>query len=804
MEKLISENQSAFVPNRAIGDNVLITHEVLHFLKTSQAEQRCAMAVKTDMSKAYDRLEWDFIAAVLARLGFHRDLIGMIIQCISSVTYSFLINGLPRGKVVLSRGIRQGDPLSPYIFIMCSEVLSGLCNRAQEEGLIQGIKVARGCPSISHLLFADDTMFFLSANEANCDALKSILDSYESASGQSINRDKSAITFSKRAPATLKSSIMDKLQIQKEGGVGKYLGLPEHFGRRKRDLFSSIVDRIKQKARSWSTKFLSSARKLVMLQSVLSAMPSYSMTCFMLPKSLCKRLQSVVTRYWWDNKEGERKMAWVAWDKIATPKAVGGLGLRDFEKFNEALLAKIGWRLLKQPDCLLGKVLKGKYFPDSTILLAGETSTPSHGWRSALIGRDLLLKKIGWAVGNGQSINVWRDPWLSLTEQECPMGLPSEKYATLLVSDLLEPDSGNWDRELIQILFPEYESKTLCIKPSLTGAPDKLIWLGTKYGEYSSKSGYYTAIEDLLLEDPAEASFNWKKNVWALDVAPKVKNFSWKILKRAIPVGARLVERHIDTDPRCKRCGQNESITHMLFQCHYARKVWLLAPFTTDMDYSGIIDLFTDWPDLSAQKCLPPAGIATGSLFPWILWSLWKRTLSLWQSNLQGNGVYIVTQITQATSEERPPPPLVAPAGAVTVRSDAAWNMLDATAGLGWCLLTTPTGEDFRRRLEHVSSPLMAEGLALREAVLSCRSLQQRVLRFESDSSQLIKTINNQEGIAELHSVVSDILSLASEFVSVSFVWISKEKNSRADALAKSALIVVEPLVVEDALIAPN
>ena len=124
MDKLISENQSAFVPGRAIGDNVLITHEVLHYLKTSKAEQRCAMVVKTGMSKAYDRLEWDFIALVMARLGFHRSLIGLIIQCISSVTYSFLINGLPRGKVVPSRRIRQGDPLSPYIFIMCSEVLS--------------------------------------------------------------------------------------------------------------------------------------------------------------------------------------------------------------------------------------------------------------------------------------------------------------------------------------------------------------------------------------------------------------------------------------------------------------------------------------------------------------------------------------------------------------------------------------------------------------------------------------------------------------------------------------------------------
>ena len=229
MGKLIFENQSAFVPGRAIGDNVLITHEVIHYLKTSQAEQRVAMAVKTDMSKAYDRLEWEFIALVLARLGFHRSLINLILQCISSVTYSFLINGLPRGKVVPSRGIHQGDPLSPYIFIMYSEVLSGLCNRAQEEGLIQGIQVSRGCPSINHLLFADDTMFFLNANEENCEALVNILHSYEEASGQAINKEKSAITFSKRAPNAIKNPIKEALQIHKEGGVGKYLGLPEQF-----------------------------------------------------------------------------------------------------------------------------------------------------------------------------------------------------------------------------------------------------------------------------------------------------------------------------------------------------------------------------------------------------------------------------------------------------------------------------------------------------------------------------------------------------------------------------------------------
>ena len=494
MVKLISENQSAFVPGRAIGDNVLITHEVLHYLKTSKAKQRCAMAVKTDMSKAYDRLEWDFVSLVLERLGFHHNPIKCIMHCISSVTYCFPINGLPRGKIAPSRGIRQGDPLSPYIFIMCSEVLSGLCNRAQEEGSLQGLRVARGCPRLSHLFFADDTMFFLQADKENCASLKTILDSYEQASGQSISKEKSTITFSRKAPASLKTMVKEALQIDKEGGVGKYLGLPEHFGRRKKDLFSSYVDRIKQKAKGWSNKLLSGAGKLVKLQSVLSAIPSYPMSCFSLPVSLCKRIQSAVTRYWWDNNEGSRKMAWVSWDNMAKPKALGGLGVRDFQNFNVSLLAKISWRLLQNPHCLLGKVLFGKYCTDNDILHATATSSISHGWQSILLGRDLLAKNLGWVVGNGETINVWNDPWLSLTGQMRPMGPPSFQYLDTRVADIIVPETGDWDLVKIRTIMPDFEEHILSIKPSLTGAPDKLVWLGTKSGTYSTKSGYYTAV----------------------------------------------------------------------------------------------------------------------------------------------------------------------------------------------------------------------------------------------------------------------------------------------------------------------
>lgn len=177
---------------------MLITHEVLHYLKTSGAKKRCFMAVKTDISKAYDKIEWDFVRKVMESLGFHQKWIEWIMQCISTVTYSFLLNGSAQGQVKQQRGIRQGDSLSPYIFILCSEILLGLCNKAQMEGTLHGIIVAKGSPRINHLLFADDTMFFYRSDPQICRELMIILQRYETASGQKINPQKSVITFSTR------------------------------------------------------------------------------------------------------------------------------------------------------------------------------------------------------------------------------------------------------------------------------------------------------------------------------------------------------------------------------------------------------------------------------------------------------------------------------------------------------------------------------------------------------------------------------------------------------------------------------
>lgn len=230
--------------------------------------------------------------------------------CISSVSYSFLINDAVCGNVVPMRGIRQGDPLSPYIFILCGKVLSGLCKRAQASSNLTGLRAGRLGPRIIHFLFADDTMFFLKTDQASIASLSDIIRQYEASSGQMISASKSSISFSAKTPQETRSHVLNYLGISREGGVGKYLGLPEHFGRRKKDLFTSIVDQIRQKARSWPSRRLSRTCKLTMLKSVLSAIPSYAMTCFLLPMSLCKRNQSALTRFWWDADENTKKMCW--------------------------------------------------------------------------------------------------------------------------------------------------------------------------------------------------------------------------------------------------------------------------------------------------------------------------------------------------------------------------------------------------------------------------------------------------------------------------------------------------------------
>lgn len=174
-----------------------MAYEMTHFLKNKQKGRDGYLSLKLDMSKAYDRVEWGFIQAMMLKLGFHHDFVGLIMKCVKSVKYHINVNNELTEIIIPGRGLRQGDPLSPYVFLICAEGFSSLMHQAKISNHIQGIKVCNGAPSVSHLLFADDSLIPMKATTASAHRLNCILDLYEACSGQKINKDKSSIMFSR-------------------------------------------------------------------------------------------------------------------------------------------------------------------------------------------------------------------------------------------------------------------------------------------------------------------------------------------------------------------------------------------------------------------------------------------------------------------------------------------------------------------------------------------------------------------------------------------------------------------------------
>ncbi|KAA3453657.1 reverse transcriptase [Gossypium australe] len=183
LDLCIKDTQGAFVVGRQITDNIFMAYEVLHSLKRKRGGSKKSFALKLDMSKDYDRIEWSFLEKMLRGMGFCEGWILIIMRCITSVTYTVVINGKHGEEFKPQRGLRQGDPLSPYLFLICAEGFSRLIELAKKEKRLSGIRMGRGNVSVSHLFFADDSVLFGEASEEGANNMKCVVQEYEKISG---------------------------------------------------------------------------------------------------------------------------------------------------------------------------------------------------------------------------------------------------------------------------------------------------------------------------------------------------------------------------------------------------------------------------------------------------------------------------------------------------------------------------------------------------------------------------------------------------------------------------------------------
>ncbi|XP_021991415.1 uncharacterized protein LOC110888183 [Helianthus annuus] len=546
---LVNINQSAFVPGRKISDNILITQELMHNYHVDRGPPRCAL--KIDIQKAYDTVSWSFLEAILVRFGFHRKMVAWIMACVTTVSYLVSVNGELHGYFLGKRGLRQGDPMSPYLFTLIMEVLSLML---QKMALNPAFKFHSHCSKqkIINVSFADDLFVFVNGDTGSVKLVRNVLEKFTSVSGLVPSLPKSTVFFC-NVPSQVKAEILSLLPFREGELPVRYLGVPLISTKLSFRDCRVLVERMERKVDNWMSKLLSFAGRLQLLNSVLAAMYTYWASVFILPMRIVKDLEKRMRRFLWNGGAPGSIRSKVAWKDVCLPKDEGGLGIRNISDVNKALMMSHIWSIITNRESLWVKWIHSYKIKGRNFWKIQSRGVLTWSWRKILSIRLLVRPYVWKLIGSGSQTNAWSDNWCSCS----PIGnfITPSRIAQAgfnlqtTVAELVDAN-GNW--RWPQAWYDLFPVLINVMAPSLV--PDSVDRLGWR--EVGGKIVHFSSLEawnNLRVRDNKVA---WVNMVWYGQCIPRHSFHLWLVLKNKLKTQDRLAvwEAGSETNLRLMCC----------------------------------------------------------------------------------------------------------------------------------------------------------------------------------------------------------------------------------------------------------
>ncbi|XP_030942085.1 uncharacterized protein LOC115967152 [Quercus lobata] len=377
-------------------------------------------------------------------------------SCITSTKIFILFNEGVLEAFNPSRGLRQGDPISPYLFILCIEYLGHLIEKKCMEGVWKPLKASRDNIGISHLFFTNDLILFAKVDKDSCEAISKVLNEFCEESGQKVSMDKSRVYFSPNVQAEIRSVTCARLGIQAMDNIGNYLGFSINQKGVARNMLNFIAKRVMSKLSRWKARFLSFTGRSVLVKSVMSSIPNYVMQATALTAHLCEKLDKINSDFLWGSTSEKRRLHLVGWSKIIRPKEEGWLGIQVTRAKNLALLAKLNWRMNQEKDSLWVQVILRKYCSVDKRR-AGDSDKPpaSPNWRAIKAGFQTFADRICWGVGDRERIKLWSNCWIRGSSlRELIDGPLTQREIDLKLSDMFLGLGQVWKWDVLSFELP--------------------------------------------------------------------------------------------------------------------------------------------------------------------------------------------------------------------------------------------------------------------------------------------------------------------------------------------------------------